>query len=38
MAFEATDRHELRAKLEQYAATGDKALRDEIVGSQGGLA
>ena len=38
MAFEATDRHELRAKLEEYAASGDKALRDEIVASQVGLA
>jgi RNA polymerase sigma-B factor len=38
MAFEATDRHELRAKLEEYARTGDKELRDEIVGSQVGLA
>jgi RNA polymerase sigma-B factor len=38
VAFEATDRHELRAKLEQYAATGDKVLRDEIVASQVGLA
>jgi RNA polymerase sigma-B factor len=38
MAFEATDRNELRAKLEQYAQTGDKDLRDEIVGSQVGLA
>jgi RNA polymerase sigma-B factor len=38
MAFEATDRHELRAKLEEYARTGDKVLRDEIVGSQVGLA
>jgi RNA polymerase sigma-B factor len=38
MAFEATDRHELRSKLEEYAQTGDKALRDEIVASQVGLA
>jgi RNA polymerase sigma-B factor len=38
VAFEATDRHELRAKLEQYAATGDQVLRDEIVASQVGLA
>jgi RNA polymerase sigma-B factor len=38
MAFEATDRNELRAKLEKYARTGDKELRDEIVGSQVGLA
>src|SRR5918996_3267611 len=38
MAFEATDRHELRNKLEEYARTGDKELRDEIVGSQVGLA
>jgi len=38
MAFEATDRTELRAKLEEYAATGDKAQRDEIVASQVGLA
>src|SRR6059058_851360 len=38
MSFEATDRHELRAKLEEYAASGDKALRDEIVASQVGLA
>jgi RNA polymerase sigma-B factor len=38
MAFEATDRTELRAKLEEYAETGAKALRDEIVASQVGLA
>src|SRR5919108_4921336 len=38
MAFEATDRNELRNKLEEYAETGDKELRDEIVGSQVGLA
>lgn len=38
MAFEATDRNELRAKLEEYARTGDKELRDVIVGSQVGLA
>src|SRR2546426_3990426 len=38
MAFEATDRHELRAKLEEYGESGDKALRDEIVASQVGLA
>src|SRR6266550_9603943 len=38
MAFEATDRNELRNKLEEYARTGDKELRDEIVGSQVGLA
>ena len=38
MAFEATDRHELRRKLEEYAETGDKGLRDEFVGSQVGLA
>ena len=38
MAFEATDRHELRSKLEEYAQTGDNVLRDEIVGSQVGLA
>jgi RNA polymerase sigma-B factor len=38
MAFEATDRNELRAKLEEYARTGDKVLRDEIVASQVGLA
>jgi len=38
MAFEATDRHELRSKLQQYAETGDKGLRDEIVASQVGLA
>src|SRR5437763_1070468 len=38
MAFEATDRHELRSKLEEYAQTGDKVLRDEIVASQVGLA
>jgi RNA polymerase sigma-B factor len=38
MSFEATDRNELRRKLEQYAETGDKALRDQIVGSQVGLA
>src|SRR5260370_17004729 len=38
MAFEATDRNELRRKLEEYAQSGDKVLRDEIVGSQVGLA
>jgi RNA polymerase sigma-B factor len=38
MAFEATDRNELRTKLEEYARTGDKDLRDEIVASQVGLA
>ena len=38
MAFEATDRNELRANLEEYSRTGDKGLRDEIVGSQVGLA
>ena len=38
MAFEATDRNELRAKLEEYAGSGDKELRDEIVASQVGLA
>src|SRR2546423_11053778 len=38
MAFEATDRNELRRKLEEYAESGDKALRDEIVASQVGLA
>src|SRR6266540_1804947 len=38
MAFEATDRHELRSKLEEYAQSGDKVLRDEIVASQVGLA
>src|SRR5437016_14612422 len=38
MAFEATDRSELRSKLEEYGESGDKALRDEIVGAQVGLA
>src|SRR5438876_5724695 len=38
MAFEATDRSELRSKLEEYAVSGDKTLRDEIVASQVGLA
>src|SRR5882724_5629913 len=38
MSFEATDRQELRDRLEEYARTGDKVLRDEIVGSQVGLA
>ena len=38
MAFEATDRNELRAKLEEYAQSGDKELRDQIVASQVGLA
>src|ERR687888_1760113 len=38
MAFEATDRNELRSKLEEYARTGDMVLRDEIVASQVGLA
>src|SRR2546423_13976567 len=37
MAFEATDRNELRSKLEEYAQTGNKELRDEIVASQVGL-
>src|SRR5919106_2907038 len=38
MAFEATERDELRAKLEEYAATRDRVLRDEIVAAQVGLA
>jgi RNA polymerase sigma-B factor len=38
MAFEATDRNELRSKLEDYGRTGDKELRDQIVASQVGLA
>jgi RNA polymerase sigma-B factor len=38
MAFEATDRNELRNKLQEYAETGDKELRDAIVASQVGLA
>ena len=38
MSFEATDRNELRSKLEEYARTGNKDLRDEIVRSQVGLA
>jgi RNA polymerase sigma-B factor len=38
MAFEATDRDELRSNLEEYARTGDKDLRDQIVASQVGLA
>src|SRR5207245_9192279 len=38
MAFEATERSELRSKLEEYGESGDKALRDEIVASQVGLA
>jgi RNA polymerase sigma-B factor len=38
MSFEATDRNELRTKLERYAETGDKELRDQIVASQVGLA
>src|SRR5437016_9629111 len=38
MAFEATDRSELRSKLEECGESGDKALRDEIVAAQVGLA
>jgi RNA polymerase sigma-B factor len=38
MGFEATDRSELRRKLEEYAESGDKVLRDEILASQVGLA
>ncbi|MGH9002556.1 MAG: RNA polymerase sigma factor SigF [Acidimicrobiia bacterium] len=38
MAFEATERDELRAMLEEYAATGERALRDQIVTTQVGLA
>jgi len=38
MTFDAADRSELRRKLEEYAQTRDRALRDEIVGAQLGLA
>jgi RNA polymerase sigma-B factor len=38
MAFEGAEREELRRKLEEYAETRDRTLRDEIVGSQVGLA
>jgi RNA polymerase sigma-B factor len=38
MSFDATERDELRRKLQQYAQTRDKVLRDEIVGAQVGLA
>ena len=38
MAFEATARDDLRRKLEEYAETRDRALRDEIVSAQVGLA
>src|SRR5919206_2212599 len=38
MSFDATERDELRRKLEQYAQSRDKILRDEIVGAQVGLA
>ena len=33
--FEANDREELRRRLEEYAATRDTAVRDEIVGGPG---
>jgi RNA polymerase sigma-B factor len=36
--FEASDREELRRRLEEYAATRDTTVRDEIVGAQVGLA
>ncbi len=38
MSFDATERDELRRKLEVYAQTRDKVLRDDIVGAQVGLA
>ncbi|HLF41230.1 MAG TPA: SigB/SigF/SigG family RNA polymerase sigma factor [Acidimicrobiia bacterium] len=38
MAFEATERDELRRRLEEYAQTRDRVLRDEIVSAQVGLA
>jgi RNA polymerase sigma-B factor len=38
MAFEGAEREELRRKFEEFAQTRDRALRDEIVGSQVGLA
>jgi RNA polymerase sigma-B factor len=38
MSFDATERDELRRKLEEYADTRDRDLRDEIVAAQVGLA
>jgi RNA polymerase sigma-B factor len=38
MSFDATERDELRHKLEEYADTRDRDLRDEIVAAQVGLA
>lgn len=38
MAFEAMERDDLRRKLEEYARTRDRGLRDEIVAAQVGLA
>lgn len=38
MAFEAIERDDLRRKLEEYGRTRDRALRDEIVAAQVGLA
>ena len=38
MSFDATERDELRRKLEEYADTRDRDLRDEIVSAQIGLA
>src|SRR5918912_999511 len=38
MSFDATERDELRRKLEEYAQSRDKVLRDEIVASHVGLA
>ncbi|MGH8998942.1 MAG: SigB/SigF/SigG family RNA polymerase sigma factor [Acidimicrobiia bacterium] len=38
MSFEGDERDELRRKLEAYAGSGDKSLRDEIVAAQIGLA
>jgi len=38
MTIEASERHELRRKLAEYARTRDRALRDDIVAGQLGLA
>ena len=38
MAFETTDRDELRTKFEEYAKTRDPALREELVTAHVGLA
>jgi RNA polymerase sigma-B factor len=38
MTTEETDRDELRQRFEEYARTGERELRDEIIASQVGLA